>query len=325
MSCVVRRIAARGRRLVEPVEPAPADLAAAAAGERAGGVYAAFGTWHDVRVIRLGDHFDRLEDSAARLGFDLSLDRDLVRRELCEVLREAGLRSARLRLAAHPDDRTASGDPVLTLTAEPFAGPSPEVRAHGVSCRTAPHAARANPRAKQTSWLADRAHLGDGDARPTSPGAARVHHAPYEWLLLDDEERILEGASSNFYAVFPGAGATGQGPASGAATGPGAAPRGGGAFELRTAGEGILPGIARSIVLEVAPGVATLRLVAPRVAELSEAREAFLTSSSRGVVPVVRIDARSVGSGEPGPVTREIARRYDARAAELEEPLCADD
>lgn len=314
MSCVVRRIAARGRRLVEPVEPAPADLAAAAAGERAGGVYAAFGTWHDLRVIRLGDHFDRLEDSAARLGFDLSLDRDLVRSELCEVLRGAGLSGARLRLTAHPDELTVNDVPLLTLAAEPFAGPSPETRARGVSCRTAPHAARANPRAKQTSWLADRAHLGDGDARPTPPGAPRAHDAPYEWLLLDDEERILEGASSNFYAVFPRAGATG----------PGAAPGGGDAFELRTADDGILPGIARSIVLEVAPEVVTLRLVAPRTAELVEAREAFLTSSSRGVVPVVRIDARSVGSGEPGPVTREISRRYDARAAELEEPLCAD-
>lgn len=323
MSCVVRRIAARGRRLVEPVEPAPADLAAAAAGERAGGVYAAFGTWHDLRVIRLGDHFDRLEDSAARLGFDLSLDRDLVRSELCEVLRGAGLSGARLRLTAHPDDRTANDAPLLTLAAEPFAGPSPEARARGVSCRTAPHAARANPRAKQTSWLADRAHL--GDAHPTSPGAPRAHDAPDEWLLLDDEERILEGASSNFYAVFPRAGATGPG-ATGpeAAPGPGAAPGGEDAFELRTAGDGILPGIARSIVLEVAPEVATLRLVAPRTAELAEAREAFLTSSSRGVVPVVRIDARSVGSGEPGPVTREISRRYDARAAELEEPLCTD-
>jgi len=304
MSCVVRRIAARGYRLIERVGPAPANLAEAAAGERAGGVYAAFGTWHDLRVIRLGDHLDRLEDSAARLGFGLALDRDLVRSELCGVLREAGFRGARLRIAAHPDDRTAAGEPILTVTAEPFAGPSSEVRAHGVACRTAPHAARANPRAKQTSWLADRAHLGDGDRD------GRRDDAPYEWLLLDDGERILEGASSNFYAVVPRAAEPDAGePDEG---------------ELRTAGEGVLLGIARSIVIDVAPGVIPIRPDAPHLSEARAAREAFLTSASRGIVPIVRIDGQPIGTGEPGPITRELTDRYDARAAELEEPLCTD-
>lgn len=322
MSCVVRRIAARGHKLVEPVLPAPADLAAAATGERPGGVYAAFGTWHDFRVIRLGDHLDRLEDSAARLGFDLALDRDLVRSELCEVLREAGLRGARLRLAAHPDERTADGDPLLTLTAEPFAGPSASVSARGVACRTAPHAARANPRAKQTSWLADRARLSDDDR------GARPDEEPYEWLLLDDEERILEGASSNFYAVVPRVDGPGEG--GGVSDGPGdggdvsARPRAAGGAELRTAGEGVLLGIARSIVLEVAPSVIPVELAAPRLAEVPAMLEAFLTSASRGIVPIVRIDGHAIGSGTPGPITGELARRYDARAAELEEPLCTD-
>ncbi|MFW5745259.1 MAG: aminotransferase class IV [Spirochaetota bacterium] len=305
MSCVVRRIAARGHRLVERVEPAPADLAEAAAGEHQGGVYAAFGTWHDFRVIRLSDHFDRLEDSAARLGFDLALDRDLVRSQLCEVLREAGFRGARLRIVAYPDDRTAAGEPALTVTAEPFAGPSPEVRAHGVACRTAPRAARASPRAKQTSWLADRAHLGDANRD------GRRDDAPYEWLLLDDEERILEGASSNFYAVVP------------RTTRPDAGDRD--AVEVRTAGEGVLRGIARSIVLEVAPGVIPVRLDAPGLSEARAAREAFLTSASRGVVPIVRIDEQPIGTGKPGPITRELTARYDVRAAEFEEPLCTDE
>lgn len=304
MSCVVRRIAARGHRLIEPVEPAAASLAGAAAGERAGGVYAAFGTWHDHRVIRLSDHFDRLEDSAARLGFDLTLDRDLVRAELCEVLRKAGLRGARLRIAAHPEDRTAAGAPILTLTAEPFAGPPPEVRARGVSCRTAAHAARANPRAKQTSWLTGRTRLSDGDHD------GHRGEAPYEWLLLDDEERVLEGASSNFYAIMPRASVKGTGV--------------GGEVELRTAGDGVLHGIARSIVLEVAPDVIPVRLVAPRLDELPATREAFLTSASRGIVPIVEIDGRKIGAGEPGAFTRDLSRRYDKRAAELEVPLCTD-
>jgi branched-chain amino acid aminotransferase len=40
--------------------------------------------------------------------------------------------------------------------------------------------------------------------------------------------------------------------------------------------------------------------------------ECFITSVSREVMPVVRVDGRPVGDGRPGPVTREIARRFAA-------------
>jgi len=149
---------------------------------------------------------------------------------------------------------------------------------------SAPHTARENPRAKQTSWLAGRASL---------PGD------PYEWLLLDDDERILEGASSNFYAVIDGI--------------------------LATAGSDVLFGISRSIVLEVASELLPVRLEAPRYTDVRRMSECFITSASRGIVPVVEIDGRLIGDGRPGGLTRRLISRYDARAAELEEPLCSDD
>lgn len=294
MSCVLRRVAASGSRFVEAL-PDPADLADAARTLPAGGVYGAFGTWNDYRVIRLSEHFDRLEDSARRLGFDLRLDRALVRGELCEILRAAGFAGARVRLCAHPDLLTPTGEPALSVAAEPYAGPSAEVREHGVACRTVEHAARANPRAKQTSWLADRSRLDRSRAG-----------APYEWLLLDDGGYILEGASSNFYAIV----------VSGSAESPSRS------RELRTAGEGVLHGIARSIVFEVARGLVALRLDAPRIGELDSFAEAFITSASRGIVPVVRIDESVIGGGVPGPLTKQLIESYDRRASELEEPLC---
>jgi branched-chain amino acid aminotransferase len=322
MSCIVRRAAARGARFVEPVHPAPADFAEAARRERPGGVYAAFGVRRGRRVIRLTDHLDRFEDSARRLGFELALDRELVRREICDVLREARIEDARVRLSAHPEDRTAEGKPILTVAAEPYAGPPPELRARGVACRTVPHGARTNPRAKQTRWIADRERLDErtrltsGSALASGPGLdaaadAGAAEPPYEWLLLDDEDRILEGASSNFYAMR-----TAAATAAGAADHVPEEPR------LWTAGEGVLHGIARSIVLEVAPAVVTVVLEAPRYAQIGTISEAFLTSASRGIVPVVRIDDTMIGDGAPGPLTRELIVRYDRLATELEEPLC---
>ena len=283
MSCVIRRIAALGEPVIEPVAVTADSLREAASVERPGGVYAAFGTWHDHRVIRLTDHFERFRDSAKRVGFELNVDRDLVCAELCSMLRAAGYPGARIRISVHPDDLAAGVRAPLVAAIEPYAGPPPQMRKDGVSCLTAPHRARPNPRAKQTSWLAGRASL---------PGD------PYEWLLLDDEERILEGASSNFYAVIDGV--------------------------LATAGSDVLFGISRSIVLEVASGLLPLRLDPPRYDDIARMSECFITSASRGIVPVVEIDERTIGSGRPGEVTRQLISRYENRATELEEPLCPD-
>ena len=49
--------------------------------------------------------------------------------------------------------------------------------------------------------------------------------------------------------------------------------------------------------------------------------EAFLTSASRGIVPIVRIDGVPVGTGRPGPVTGALTEAFDRRSAELEEAL----
>ncbi len=48
---------------------------------------------------------------------------------------------------------------------------------------------------------------------------------------------------------------------------------------------------------------------------LDDAREAFLTGSVMGVMPLTRLDGRPIGSGGPGPTTRAIRRLYDQAVA----------
>jgi branched-subunit amino acid aminotransferase/4-amino-4-deoxychorismate lyase len=71
--------------------------------------------------------------------------------------------------------------------------------------------------------------------------------------------------------------------------------------------DGILPGITRGLALDAARRLGLVvhegKLRLPR---LRQADEAFLTSSVRGVCPLVRFDRRAVGNGRPGPITREI-------------------
>jgi branched-chain amino acid aminotransferase len=214
--------------------------------------------------VRLDQHRRRLEDSAALRGRPGAIDPAALRRAVARALDAAGQEESRLRLTFSP--------PRLFVAIEPFA-PLPErLFEEGVACVTL-DVRRENPRAKDTRFIA------------TAQGAyGRLPAGVEEGLLLGEDGAILEGLSSNFFAVVDGA--------------------------LRTEGERALAGVTRSLVLEVAGGLmpVVLRAVAPD--ERPRVDEAFVTSVSREVLPVVRIDDRLVGDGRPGPKTRAIMRAF---------------
>lgn len=169
----------------------------------------------------------------------------------------------------------------LYLALEPLKAVPDELRANGVRVQTFA-IRRQNARIKYTRWAYERA-------------AYTLDEGIYQGMLLSEDGRILEGFSSNFYGILDG--------------------------ELRTAEEDILHGIIRQVILDVAPGVLPVRLEPVALADVPELREAFLTSSSRGVVPIVEIDGHAVGDGVPGPLTREIERRFNAWVDANLEPL----
>jgi D-alanine transaminase len=115
-----------------------------------------------------------------------------------------------------------------------------------------------------------------------------------EAMLVDARGFVTEGASSNAWILT-----------------------GAGVLVTRPLGTDILPGITRSVVLEVlaAQGLA-LEERTFTVDEAYAAREAFVTSASQIVMPVVRIDDRLVGTGKPGPVARALRREFH-RYAEI--------
>jgi branched-chain amino acid aminotransferase len=81
---------------------------------------------------------------------------------------------------------------------------------------------------------------------------------------------------------------------------------------------GLLPGITRAFLFEIGPpaGVPVREQVLTDP-DLFGADEAFLTSTTRDVVPIVRVDDRVIGSGRPGPVTRTLLEAYRRTAQEL--------
>jgi branched-chain amino acid aminotransferase len=273
MPTLIRRLTATGLHAVEYTADSLAD---AIQHEPEDGVYTVTNTHAVTKVLKFEAHLDRLEDSAQREDIPLRLNRGALRAALRSMILEASWGDSRFRVTvpkANPDQ--------LTLTIEPFAPPKPEVYAQGVHCVTLPDSARANAAAKTTGWMHNR------QAWPLPEGI-------YEGLLLDHEGYVLEGTSSNFYAVIGG--------------------------ELRTAGAGVLPGIAQQIVFEIAPYIIPLRREAIHKDAIAQVSEAFITSSSRGILPVVDIDGLTLGNGEPGPVTLALRERYAAwMKANLEE------
>jgi branched-chain amino acid aminotransferase len=85
--------------------------------------------------------------------------------------------------------------------------------------------------------------------------------------------------------------------------------------ELRTppTTAGILAGVTRAFVLELAAtaGIPTREDVL-REEDLATADEVFFTSTTREIVPVVRVDDLVIGSGTPGPITQRLRAAFAA-------------
>jgi branched-chain amino acid aminotransferase len=81
---------------------------------------------------------------------------------------------------------------------------------------------------------------------------------------------------------------------------------------------GLLPGITREFLFEIGAEIGIrIREAVLRDEDLLAADEAFLTSTTREVVPIVQVDARKIGSGAPGPVTNALLVSFRDKAQRL--------
>lgn len=239
------------------------------------GAYTTLRTYGGRGVVRLDQHLRRLEDSVALQGQRGTIDLAVVRRALADILDTAETFESRLRLTFSP--------PRLFVAREPFVPLPKPVYEQGVACVTLA-LQRENPHAKDTRFIA------------TAQSAyERLPAGIEEGLIVGEGGAILEGLSSNFFAVLEDT--------------------------LRTEEERALIGVTRSLVLEVATGLLPVERRAMRQVELPLVSEAFLTSVSREVLPVVRIDGRAVGDGQVGARTSAIMQAFAALVARETERL----
>jgi D-alanine transaminase len=116
--------------------------------------------------------------------------------------------------------------------------------------------------------------------------AAKKAGADDAWMV--EQDRITEGSSNNAYIVDRD-----------------------GAIVTRHLGTEILHGITRRAILGLAAETGIPVLERPfSVEEAYAAREAFITSASTLVLPVIEIDGRAIGDGRPGQVAKRLRQRY---------------
>jgi len=242
------------------------------------GFYTVMRTFHGNQVVMFDAHLDRIEESARLEGHAHTLDRPALRSALRGMLQQAGYAESRIRITV-PRDEPGN----ILLAIEPLKIIPPQIHSQGVHAATVAFS-RENPRAKTNYWLSARRQAQE-----------QLPEGVYEGLILDGEGQVLEGLSSNFYAIQGGV--------------------------LHTSDEGVLRGIARHIVLEVAGNLLPIAYKAIRLEQIPHLEEAFFSSSSRGVIPIVSIDAIAIGRAKPGPLTLRIHAAYEAWVQDHLEPM----
>ncbi len=235
------------------------------------------------RVFRLDRHLSRLTRSAEMLG--IPIEAPELKGAVMDTLRANKLGDARIRITISigeggmvPDPSTCQKPTVLILASD--YQPSPE-QVYEKGFRAIVSSIRRNSqsplsRLKSTNYL--ESMLARQEARAAGADEA---------LCLNDKGLLAEASMSNIFLVADGT--------------------------LKTPGQesGILPGITREAVLELASqsGIDTLEWDIS-MEELSQAREAFFTNSLIEIMPLTELDGKPIGSGKPGAITKRLMAAY---------------
>jgi D-alanine transaminase len=233
-------------------------------------------------------HLARLHRSLASLKIAPPMSDAALRTVLREVVRRNGVgegivylqvsRGTAPRDFAFPEN----AHPSLVVTARRKGLSDPRLLAEGVNVITIPDIRWARPEIKSVALL------------PNVLGKQQAKEAgAFEAWQVDRDGNVTEGTSSNAWIITHD-----------------------GDVATRHADRAILNGVTRQRILQlIAAEGLVLRERPFSVAAAKAAREAFLTSASSFIIPVVRIDATAIGDGRPGTVTRRLAAIYADYAA----------
>ncbi|MEK7278343.1 MAG: aminotransferase class IV [Chloroflexota bacterium] len=269
----------------------PADAAAVGLDDR--GFAYGDGLFETIRLrggapLFFARHMARLRNGLAQLGFPpLRWDEAALFERCCRVIAANALTDGVLKViltrGAGPRgfEPPAESHPALFIQAN-----SPPLSAKRTGEGPGVGAVLAPWKIDPASPLCRVKHLGALD-KVLARQFAQQHGAD-ETLFQNMDGQLTEAAASNLFLVV------------------------GGAIFTPALHCGLLPGIARGLLIETADAlpVSIIETEIP-VNRLSQADEAFLTNVVAGVRPLVRVNDRPIGSGGPGPITRGVQKLFE--------------
>ena len=247
-----------------------------------------YGLYETLRVyngkyFRLDAHLKRLNKSAQSLSIPIEIGK--IKEIILETTKRNPYDNGRTRLTLTPGpgslllDPNSCKNPTILCTVVEYKPLTPETYAKGYS--TIIYNGRRNSQSiisgmkatcfTQSSLAKQKAHQMQAD----------------DALLLNEKGLLAEATSSNVFVVNHGV------------------------IKTPKTGGGLLPGITRQVVIELASNLGLKFKEADiRLSELKTVDEVFLTNSMFEILPVVKIEGRPIGSGKPGVITAKLATAY---------------
>jgi branched-chain amino acid aminotransferase len=239
------------------------------------------------RAFKLREHTDRLFESARAIGLEIPMDREAMMKAVDDTVAANNKVNGYIRLVVTRGPGTLGLDPrkcepQVIIIVDDISLYPPELYETGMEVITAAtirnHPNALSPRIKSLNYLNN--ILAKMEA---------IRGGCLEAIMLNHKGEVAECTGDNLFVVKRG--------------------------RLKTppSDAGILEGVTRNLVLELArgAGVPAEETVLTRY-DVYTADEVFLTGTAAEVIAVVKVDGRPIGTGRPGPVTRQLRERFQA-------------
>ena len=232
---------------------------------------------YNKRPFYLKEHVQRLETSAKKIGLKLRHTQE----EICDIVEET------IRRNTHHDE---SNIRIVYTGGVSSDGVTPEGNGYLIVMVTPKHQL-------PEWWYSDGAKLVTAEIERFIPGAKSTNYLTAVWALerahamdaiesiyVDRNNRLLEGTTTNFFCFKEN--------------------------KLITPKLDILPGITRSVLVDLVKGHFDLDVREIQKDELSSMDEVFISASNKEIVPIIQVDNIVIGDGQPGPRTQKVMQLF---------------
>jgi branched-chain amino acid aminotransferase len=241
---------------------------------------------YEGKVFRLREHVDRLYDSARGIKLEIPLSREQMAEAITSTVQANNKRNGYIRALVTRGagylglDPRKTTDPQVIIIVDDITLYPAELYENGMEIVTVStirnHPNALSPRIKSLNYLNN-----------IMAKMEAIQSGCLEALMLNHEGQVAECTGDNIFIVKRGV------------------------LKTPPTDAGILEGVTRNTVLEAARAAnIPVQETALTRLDVHTADECFLTGTAAEVIPVVKCDGRTIGTGKPGPITKQLRERF---------------